>query len=122
MALVAEVLTVAAAPGYLIEDTAAGARVWRASGGLDARSERPALMRADPDEAGMVCQLLARGWLHRAAPAQTRAGVHIGQSSGRRRCDVAAHALTVPTPVRQSLARWSALTAIPTQPDAAVPS
>ena len=115
MALVAQVLSTAEAPGYLVEDTAAGTRVWRASGPVDTPRELPQLEQAERDEAAMVTQLLARGWLRRAARTQTRTGQQRGQSSGRRRVDVEGHALSVPTRARHALARWSALTAVPTQ-------
>jgi hypothetical protein len=115
MALVAEVLGAADNPGYLVEDTAAGTRIWRASGPVDARRELPLLESAERDEAAMVAQLLARRWLHRGARTQTRAAVARGRSSGRRRFDVEVHALTVPTLARHTLARWSALAAVPTQ-------
>ena len=74
MALVAQVLSTADAPGYLVEDTAAGTRVWRASGPVDAPRELPQLEQAERDEAAMVTQLLARGWLRRTAGTQTRTG------------------------------------------------
>lgn len=92
MDLVAEVLGIAVGPGYLVEDTAAGPRVWRASGTLDGRRELPLLERVSSDEAAMVAQLLKRGWLHRANRRQTRAAEQRGKSSGRRRFDVDAHA------------------------------
>src|ERR1700744_1877897 len=43
MALVAQVLNTAEAPGYVVEDTAAGTRVWRASGPVDTPRELPEL-------------------------------------------------------------------------------
>ena len=115
MDLVAEVLSTAAAAGYLVEDTPVAARIWRASGPVDPGQELPLLEQADPDEAAMVCQLLARGWLHRGARTRSRSAELRGQPSGRRRTGVEVHALTVPTAARHSLARWSALAALPTQ-------
>ena len=115
MALVAQVLNTADTPGYLVEDTAAGTRVWRASGPVDAPRKLPQLEQAERDEAAMVAQLLARGWLRRTAGTQTRTGEQRGQSSGRRYVDVEGHALSVPTRARHTLARWAALAAVPTQ-------
>lgn len=98
MGLVVAVLATASGPGYLIEDTAAGSRVWRASGAVDPRRELATLERAAGDEAAMVTQLLERGWLRRTAraPDPLRRGAR--KSSGRRRFPVEAHAVAAPTP------------------------
>lgn len=114
IALAQRVLFVAFGTGYLVEDLADGdLAIWRET---DAAATDPSLRRPEPDEAAMVVQLLDRGRLQPAGRPCTRTTNRAGLAPGcQSHEETQVEPLTVPAVCRQTLNRWTALAAVPTQ-------
>lgn len=88
MVLVTAVLAAADRGGCFLSEPGG---CWQTGSQTDARTGTVALVETGAEEAAMVEQLVARGWLVRAARAKPRAGVRPTRASRRRGVDLEVH-------------------------------